>query len=131
MPTLPWQSFNVAEPDRQYLILLTYLPLKQGWHIPTFMLHTTRIRGQLRRSRGLVGYSLRAELWAKRFWTLPAWQDEIALQTFTQGRPHSDTMIAMTPRMGATKFIRWKLKGSELPPSWDEALKRWRDNPDA
>jgi len=27
--------------------------------------------------------------------------------------------------MGETSFIRWTVRGSELPVSWEDALKRW------
>jgi quinol monooxygenase YgiN len=128
VPTFPWRSFNVPDPERQHVILLSYLPLRHSWQIPQFMLHTARIMGQLRRSKGLLGYSLRAELGAKRFWTLSAWQDEVALQAFVRAQPHVQTMRAMVLRMGATRFIRWTVKGSELPASWEEALRRWRAN---
>jgi len=106
-------------------MLLSYLSLTHSWQIPQFLLHTARIIGQLRRSKGLLGYSLRAELGAKRFWTLSAWQDEVALQAFVRAQPHVQTMRVMASRMAATKFIRWTVKGSELPVSWDEALRRW------
>jgi quinol monooxygenase YgiN len=128
MPTLPWRSFSDAGPDRQYVILLSFLPLRRSWQIPQFLFHTARIADQLRKSSGLLGYSLRAELVAKRFWTLSAWQDETALLAFVRADPHSQTMRALASRMGATRFIRWTAKGSELPPAWDEALKRWRGN---
>jgi quinol monooxygenase YgiN len=127
MPTLPWRFFDHAEPERHYVALLSYLPLRSGRHVPGFLLHTLRIRAQLRRSRGLLGYSLRAELAAKRFWTLSAWQDEASLQDFVHARHHARTMTALTPHMGATRFIRWTAKGSELPPSWEDALRRWRE----
>jgi hypothetical protein len=52
MATVPWRSFGRAEPERQYVALLSYLPLKRGLRIPWFLLHTVRIMGQLRRSRG-------------------------------------------------------------------------------
>jgi len=107
-------------------VLLSYLPLKHSWQIPQFLLHTARIMDQLRKSNALLGYSLRAELRAKRFWTLSAWQDEAALQLFVRTHPHSHAMRAMVPRMGKTRFTRWTVKGSELPMSWEEALMRWR-----
>jgi hypothetical protein len=128
MSTLPWKGFGRAEAEREYVALLTYLPLKQGWQVPRFLIETLRIMGQLRRSGGLLGYALRAELLAKRFFTLSAWEDEAALQRFVYGQPHAQTMTAMAPRMGATRFIRWTVKGSELPVSWEEALRRWRDD---
>lgn len=124
MPTLPWRSFNAAAPDQECVVLLSYLPLRRSWHIPQFLLYTARIAAQLRKSKGLLGYSLRAELGPKRFWTLSAWQHEGALQAFVRAELHSQTMRAMASRMGATRFIRWTVKGSELPTIWEEALKR-------
>ncbi|HZU88861.1 MAG TPA: hypothetical protein VE993_06355 [Stellaceae bacterium] len=128
MPTLPWRSFAPAAPERRCVVLLTYLPLKGGRHVPGFLLHTARIVAQLRRSGGLLGYSLRAELPAKRFWTLSAWQDEARLRDFVGAEPHARTMTALAPHMGATRFIRWTLAGAELPPRWEDALRRWRES---
>jgi quinol monooxygenase YgiN len=127
MPTRPWRSFEHAAPEQSYVVLLTYLPLTSARCIPRFLLHTARITAQLHRSRGLLGYSLRAEPAAKRFWTLSAWQDEASLQDFVQARPHARTMAALAPHIGATRFIRWTLTGAQLPPRWEEALARWRE----
>ena len=106
------------------MALLSYLPLKRGLRIPWLLVHTVRIMGQLRRSRGLIGYSLRARLAAKRFWTLSVWEDEAALRGFVHAEPHARTMAALAPHMGEARFFRWTLKGSELPLSWEDALKR-------
>jgi quinol monooxygenase YgiN len=128
MPTLPWRSFARAEPERRYVVLLSYLPLKSGKRIPGFLLRTAHIRAQLRRSSGLLGYSLRAELTAKRFWTLSAWQDEASLRDFVHAHHHARTMTALAPHMGTTRFVRWTIAGAELPPSWADALRRWRED---
>ena len=125
MATTPWRSFGQVEPQREYLVLLSYLPLKRISGIPPLLLHTIRIMSQLRRSRGLAGYSLRAELGAKRFWTLSAWEEEAALRAFVQSQPHAGTMRVMAPHMDKTAFIRWRLTGSQLPPAWEDALRRW------
>ena len=103
------------------------LPLKSGRRIPGFLLHTARIMAQLRKSGGLLGYSLRAELMAKRFWTLSAWEDEASLHGFVRAQPHARTMVALIPHMGATRFIRWTVKGSQLPLDWEDALRRWSE----
>ena len=124
MPTLPWISSGRADPERQYVALLSYLPLKRALRIPWFLLYTVRIIGQLRRSRGLLGYSLHAKLGAKSFWTLSVWEDEAALRSFVHAQPHARTMAALAQHMGGTRFVRWTLKGSELPVSWEDALKR-------
>ena len=114
MTESPWQSHSRAAPERDYVALLSYLPLNSGWSIPRLLLYATRIRRQLRTSAGLVGYSLRARLAAKRFWTLSAWEDETALRAFVAAPPHATVMKALAPHMGATRFTRWTVKGSDL-----------------
>ena len=59
MAEFPWQSHSRAAPERDYIALLSYLPLKSGWSILRLLLYNARIRRQLRTSAGLVGYSLR------------------------------------------------------------------------
>jgi hypothetical protein len=55
----PWQSHSRAAPERDYVALLSYLPLNSGWSIPRLLLYNARIRRQLRLSAGLVGCSRR------------------------------------------------------------------------
>jgi len=124
MTESPWQSHSRAAPERDYVALLSYLPLNSGWSIPRLLLYATRIRRQLRTSAGLVGYSLRARLAAKRFWTLSVWEDEMALRAFVAAPPHATIMKTLAPHMGAMRFTRWTVKGSDLPLHWDDALKR-------
>jgi hypothetical protein len=55
MAEFPSQSHSRAAPERDYVALLSYLPLKSGWSIPRLLLYAIRIRRQLRISAGLVG----------------------------------------------------------------------------
>jgi CheY-like chemotaxis protein len=71
---------------------------------------------------------LRAQFLAKRFWTLSVWEDQSALTRFVHAQPHAQTMDVMMPHMGETQFLTWSVKGSEIPLSWDDALKRWAEN---
>jgi hypothetical protein len=82
---------------------------------------------QLASAHGVLGYSgsrSPARPLAKQFWTLSAWNDDAALRAFVQHLPHVRIMTALTPHMGETKFVRWMVKGSELPLHWDDALRR-------
>ena len=124
MTESPWQSYSHPAPERDYIALLSYLPLNSAWRLPWLVLYSTRIRRQLRTSSGLIGYSLRAQFAAKQFWTLSVWEDEAALQAFVAAPPHVAVMTAMVPHMGQTRFVRWNVRGSELPLRWDDALKR-------
>jgi hypothetical protein len=80
---------------------------------------------QLTPAQGLVGYSFLAYLLSKQFWTFSAWRNEDALRLFVQHPPHAQIMTAMAPYMGETRFLRWTVKGSELPLRWDDALRRF------
>jgi hypothetical protein len=94
MAEFPWQSHSRAAPERDYVALLSYLPLNSGWSIPRLLLYNARIRRQLRTSAGLVGYSLWARLARRRravfcessVSTRTAW-DRVALMTGADAVP--------------------------------------------
>jgi quinol monooxygenase YgiN len=124
MTETPWQSYSRTASERDYVALLSYLPLNSAWSLPRLALYSTRIQRQLRTTSGLIGYSLRARLAAKQFWTLSVWEDEASLQAFVAAPPHVAVMKAMAPYMTATRFVRWNAKGADLPLRWDDALRR-------
>jgi hypothetical protein len=80
------------------------------------------VQEQLEDARGLVGYSMRAQLLGKKAWTLSVWTDEGSLQEFVRKPPHADTMRKSIIQPGKSRFVRYALAGSKVPPSWDEAL---------
>ena len=119
-----WKSLQRIDANREYLALLSYLPLKQYRKIPMFMRFTFAIQKQLQGTPGAIGYSLRAQIFSKQFWTLSVWEDSTALMNFVRKVPHSDGMKAMAPFMGQTKFKQWNVAGSGVPLKWDEAIRR-------
>ncbi len=122
MPSTRWKTSFQPDPDREYLALLTFLPLKHYRTIPRFVGYSRRIETQLAETVGLVGYSLRAELLRRHFWTLSVWEDEGALQQFLHQGYHRGVMTVLVPDMAETNFVRHPIKGSEYPPSWKSAL---------
>ncbi len=124
MPAKPWVTLRRPDPEREYLVLLSALPLKRFRDLGTFLLSTWRIQDQLRRTPGLLGYSLLARILQRQFWTLSVWEGEAALQQFVVEHPHSHVMLALREKMGQTHFVRWSIRGSEFPPRWQEALAR-------
>lgn len=124
MPATPWKRLRTAEPEREYLALVSFLPLKSFWHLPAFMRGTAGVVKQLATAPGVIAYSLLARPLTKNFWTLSVWEDEAALQDFVQQPPHVQLMTALVPHMRKTNFVRWKVKGSELPLRWEDALHR-------
>lgn len=126
---MPWRAFGTPQPDLEYAALLSYLPLKSIWRVPSFMVYTVRVMRQLASAEGLVGYSLLAHPFAKKFWTLSVWQSEAALQSFVRRAPHRNIMASLAPHMLKTAFVHWTVKGSELPLQWEDALGRLSNSP--
>jgi heme-degrading monooxygenase HmoA len=124
MPALPWKSLAAADPQQQYLVLATRLPLRSYWKIPSFIRLTRAVQGQLAQSEGLVGYALLAHLRKKTFWTVSAWVDREHLDAFVRTQPHGGVMRRLRPHMGPTKFANWQTPGSAIPVPWDEAIGR-------
>ena len=124
MPASPWRTFESPAPEQDYVVLLSYLPLKSYWRIPVFFFYTAQVVNQLVSAAGVLGYSVLARPLSRRFWTLSAWKNEAMLRTFVNHPPHVRIMTALTPHLGETKFVRWMVKGSELPLQWDDALSR-------
>lgn len=125
MVEVAWSSFAEVDPGREYLALVSYLPRKGYWSIFSFLRQSNAIQDQLKNSKGLVGYTLGAQLLGKKAWTLSVWESEAALGEFVGKSPHVDTMRRLAPQLGEErKFVRWKLPGSEVPPTWDKALDR-------
>src|SRR5262249_2775479 len=126
MPTTPWKSFSSPEPGREYLALLSYLPLRHFRAIPKFFRFTFETQRQLNTAAGLIGYSLDAQPFRRRFWTLSVWEDSQSLMNFVRQAPHSRIMQELAPHMDRTQFVQWKVTASDFPLKWPEAKARLR-----
>src|SRR5262249_16544617 len=121
---IPWKMIGAVDQHREYLALLSYLPLNRYSKIPFFLRFMRRIQTQLGRSSGVMGHSMRAKFLSRQFWTLSAWDSSEAFMDFVSRPPHSESMKAMAPFMGKTKFAQWKVPGSAIPLQWDDAIRR-------
>jgi hypothetical protein len=124
MPATRWKSFATPAERKEYVALATFLPLKRFRSLPRFMWFSLQVQKQLARSEGLIGYSLNSDVRRLHFWTLSVWQDRMALSEFVHANPHQEIMRKMVPSMGETKFVYWKVDGTEIPLRWDEAKAR-------
>jgi hypothetical protein len=117
-----WKAFAEPVREKEYVMLISLLPLKHYWNLPSFFRHTGAIQNQLSESNGLIGYSLRLSLVSKKGWTLSVWEDERSLAEFVRKTPHAATMEKLRRSMKQTKFVTQTILGSNVPPNWDEAL---------
>jgi hypothetical protein len=122
VPALPWNERQPVDPDREYVVMASRLPLKAYRFIPGFLRDTLRIRRQLAISEGLVGYALNAQLTRKTFWTFSVWTDQNSLDAFAVSDPHRQIVQRLVPRMNETRFEFLHLRGSAIPSSWDERM---------
>jgi len=120
----PWIKFATPDTNREYFALLSYLPLNKYRAIPAFLKFSFQVQKQLSATPGIIGYSLRAMLFRRNFWTLSVWTDEKPLMDFVAKTPHWQAMKAMMPHMGTTKFTKWTVSGSALPLRWEDAMER-------
>jgi 3-phenylpropionate/trans-cinnamate dioxygenase ferredoxin component len=127
VPVLPWKSFTTPESEREYPALLSHLPLATFRAMPKFFRLVFAIQRQLAHSEGLIGYSMDAHPLAKEFWTLSVWEDRDCLWRFVHRLPHSRAMQDLLPHMGETGFFHFEVKGSSVPPEWQETKRRMRE----
>jgi hypothetical protein len=121
---IPWRSLASVEPGREYIALLSYLPLRKYSKMPLFFRYSAQINAQLRATPGAIGYAMRAKIFTRRFWTLSVWDSDKALMEFVAEVPHGEAMQKIAPYMDKTNFWRWKLPSTEIPPRWDDAMRR-------
>ena len=119
MPAIPWSSHADVGSATEVVVMASRLPLKRHRSIPGFMSATMKIRGQLGRAEGLVGYALDADLVHAVFWTVSAWQSREALDRFAGEDPHRTIIAGIRSQMAPTTFTFWSHPAAQLPVPWD------------
>ena len=119
MPALPWTSHATPEPEANYVVMGSTLPLRGYRFIPRFMSQSMKVRRQLATVDGLIGYGLNARLLHKEFWTVSVWESREHLERFSSADPHRTIIRTKPQRMGQSKFVFWTCTGRELPIGWD------------
>ena len=124
MAVSPWKRLEDAEPDRDCLAIITFLPLERYLDIPEFLRTTRTVTDQLEGSPGAVGYSVSAHLTRKQFWTLSVWRDAASLTAFARGEPHHGVMRRYQADLPGFRSARWTIAAGDLPPKWRDARSR-------
>jgi hypothetical protein len=124
MPVAPWKTYESPTPGNRYLALISYLPLIHFRALPKFFRFSAEIQRQLRTAPGLIGYSLAAQPFARKFWTLSVWRDQPSLEAFVGALPHSWVMRDLAPHLGKSQFAQWSVESHEIPLDWTAAKPR-------
>jgi hypothetical protein len=123
-PPLPWRAMADVDPEGTYVVTMTRLPLRRHTRIPAVMRATWKIVRELARSDGLVGYSLKADLIRKTFWTVSAWESTAGLHAFVRSDVHVRAMTDVGPHMAEPRIETTSMPGTDLPPSWSRVRDR-------
>jgi heme-degrading monooxygenase HmoA len=85
---LPWSAAGTPPAGQDAYVMASRFELTSIWRSPAFLTQAVRAWRQARRSPGVYGVTLRAELLQRRYWTLSAWTGEAALREFARAEPH-------------------------------------------
>jgi hypothetical protein len=124
MPVIPWKMAETPVAGNRYLALISFLPVRQFRAIRKLFRLTFEIQRQLRTAPGLIGYSLDARLFARKFWTLSVWRDQRWLTDFVRQRPHSRITQELATYLGQSQFAQWQVEAQDIPLDWNSAKAR-------
>ncbi|MPZ15820.1 MAG: DUF3291 domain-containing protein [Chloroflexi bacterium] len=119
--TTIWRAPHAARGP--FFASATYIPVRSWSAVVPFMRLARRVEEQARRSDGIVGYSLRADVLKRRFWTLSLWSSKASARAFVGEEPHATAVVRFRDWAGSgAAFAEWDAPGPEL--EWHEADKR-------
>ena len=86
-----------------------------------FDAYVARLSRILPNQPGLIGYSLRRELFGDQLWTVTAWQSKDARTAFVRGELHLEAIREGGPALVDTRFARAEIAIRDLPLAWPRA----------
>jgi len=111
------------QPADNFFVVATVLPIKQWRHVWPFLMLTRQVQKQLATSTGLIHYRLKANVFAKRFWTLSVWADKDAVRLFVRSGTHAKAVkLFQDWAAPGAAFVEWNSQTPQV--SWQEALGR-------
>lgn len=75
----------------------------------------------MNRQSGLIGYSVRKQIFGDELWTMTVWQDEASLIAFVQSGEHTRAVQEGDAALTGSLFARLRMKGADIPLSWERA----------
>lgn len=120
----PMQWKDVAS-DVRVEISLTHAMLDPQKRT-AFDAYTDQIRSQLGKQPGLVGHSVRRELFGNQVWTYTVWASAADRQAFVSTDLHLRAMQQAAHAIVDMRVRRFTVKRNEAPQSWREVL-TWLD----
>jgi heme-degrading monooxygenase HmoA len=115
-------------PGQEAVVSITHVVVKPGQNA-AFFRETMAVHAGISKTPGIVGYSVRRELFGNQGWTVSVWQDEESLRRFVFTPQHMKAMAIGEPLLEASHFYRLKVPYSSLPLDWGQALELMKQEP--
>ena len=107
----------------EFHCVATFLPVRSWTSMIPFLRMSGRVEKQLKQTRGLARYSVRADFLRKRFWTLTVWKDKKFIDSFVQLEPHAEAVRKFKDWAGeGAAFVEWSTANSSI--DWDIAMQK-------
>ena len=117
-----------VEPDQPVVVVVTNARVHSDRRAP-FDLHTRKVMDSLPAQPGLVGFSVRRELFGDEAWTMTVWKSEADRARFVASDTHRAAMAAGAPALKAVRFSRVEIPAKDIPISWDRAKQLLDEQP--
>jgi hypothetical protein len=114
-----------SEKQQNFLCVATFLPLKSWKYMIPFQLLTLRILRQIKQTKGVINYAVKADLPRKHFWTASVKKDQHSLRSFMIAEPHATAVRKFSEWSGdGSAFVEWTDRSDSI--NWTFALKKSR-----
>lgn len=113
MATLRWSS--PTDPDDEVVVFASRLPVTSWRAFVALTRASFAVRAQLRRSPGVVAFTLIADVRRRTLWTVSAWRTAADMATFVSVEPHRTVMRSNAGRIGTPTFRQWTARAGAVP----------------
>lgn len=110
-----------ANSDEEVLIAVTHARV-DGAQRQLFDDGANRVLQSLPSQPGVVGYSVRRQLFGDEVWTATVWTDEAAMLRFVRSPEHVRAVRDSSSAVRAIDYVRLHVRRSALPISWSQLL---------
>jgi hypothetical protein len=125
MPEYKWTQFMKVSPESEYVAFSEMGERKSLWSFFNIYMRGRAVQKQLNTAKGLVGYRARLEFLGKKVIMLAVFENESSLYEFAHTGQHAKCMQQTKPDLKeGMKPCTWSISGSNIPPTFDEAIKR-------
>jgi hypothetical protein len=122
------QGHRGPDPKKQeeFICVATFLPLKAWKYMIPFQLMTSKVLKQVKQTKGVMNYAVKADFPKKHFWTLSTWKDQDSLRRFVMAEPHATAIKRFSKWAGeGSAFVEWTSSSDSI--DWKEALERLKN----